>query len=292
MYNEFDVLVLHHNDADGICSGAICKHFEEQRGNRVETYRINYGYDVPWGKIKKARKVYMVDFCFQPFKDMLKLYEMKGKNFIWIDHHKSAIEDWEKSGQPIEGIREIGKAGCELTWEYFSDKVLPTGVKMIGRHDVWDSAYHPESFIYFYGIELLNIHADDTSTWEKIFNNDPDFDKEIVNSGKIIDHYRSVKDERYCRSNSFDLEWEGLKFLATNILNTTSKAFESRFNHEDYDAIMAFGFTNGGWSVSMYTDKPGIDVGTIAKRYGGGGHAGACRFRSEYTLPFDLPMKG
>jgi nanoRNase/pAp phosphatase (c-di-AMP/oligoRNAs hydrolase) len=41
----------------------------------------------------------------------------------------------------------------------------------------------------------------------------------------------------------------------------------------------------------MYTDKPNIDVGAIAKRYGGGGHVGASGFQCVSELPFNLPKK-
>jgi nanoRNase/pAp phosphatase (c-di-AMP/oligoRNAs hydrolase) len=55
--------------------------------------------------------------------------------------------------------------------------------------------------------------------------------------------------------------------------------------------MLVFGFTNGNWTVSMYTDKPDINVGLIAKKYGGGGHVGASGFQCIGELPFELPTK-
>ena len=57
---------------------------------------------------------FVVDFCFER-NDMQWLSDV-GK-LIWIDHHKSAIE--KLKGFYALGKREVGKAGCELTWEFF-----------------------------------------------------------------------------------------------------------------------------------------------------------------------------
>ena len=42
------------------------------------------------------------------------------------------------------------------------------------------------------------------------------------------------------------------------------------------------------WTVSLYSNKqPEIDVSKIAKKYGGGGHAGASGFQCD-ELPFKI----
>jgi nanoRNase/pAp phosphatase (c-di-AMP/oligoRNAs hydrolase) len=39
----------------------------------------------------------------------------------------------------------------------------------------------------------------------------------------------------------------------------------------------------------MYTDKEGVHVGNIAKKYGGGGHPGAAGFICK-ELPFNIGL--
>jgi nanoRNase/pAp phosphatase (c-di-AMP/oligoRNAs hydrolase) len=53
---------------------------------------------------------------------------------------------------------------------------------------------------------------------------------------------------------------------------------------EDYDIMIPFSFNGEEWNVSLYTKKD-IDVGKIAIKYGGGGHAKAAGFRCK-ELPF------
>ena len=110
-------------------------------------------------------------------------------------------------------------------------------------------------------------------------------------AGIPIYEFKRIRNESYCNAHAFPLEWEGLSFLAANALSTNSQLFDAKFNHVEYDAVLVFGFTNGGWSIGMFTDKQDVDVGAIAKKYGGGGHVGAAGFQCPDGLPFELPKK-
>ena len=63
-----------------------------------------------------------------------------------------------------------------------------------------------------------------------------------------------------------------------------SLIFES-VNGRSYDIMITFVFTGKHWVVSMYNDNGNVDVGAIAKKYGGGGHKAASGFKVE-KLPF------
>lgn len=54
-----------------------------------------------------------------------------------------------------------------------------------------------------------------------------------------------------------------------------------------HDALLAFYWTGKHFSVSMYhaAHRKELDLSQIAVRFGGGGHRGACGFRSK-SLPF------
>lgn len=293
MEDKIKTLVINHNDEDGICAGAIVKYFEDE----VTAHSINYGYKVPWKKIEEAQKVYMVDFGLQPFSDMIKLLEMKGDNFIWIDHHKTSIEDRDKSGRTFKGIQRIGDAGCELTWEYFNPHhnyaEFPKMVKMIGRYDVWDLDYSQELLDLQAGLKYQDIDVDHTKFWWECFGKFSGDNKtdELIKIGKICNKYQQNLNDKHVNSHAFEMEWEGYNFLVCNALNVNSMLFDRRFDMNKHDAMMAFGYTNKNWSISMYcSDKPGVDVGSLAKRYGGGGHKNAAGFQCN-ELPFELRFK-
>jgi len=67
----------------------------------------------------------------------------------------------------------------------------------------------------------------------------------------------------------------------------SSQLFESVYDPDMHDAMLAFGYRNHGWVVTLYTTHAGVDVSRVAKKYGGGGHAQAAGFPCR-ELPFDL----
>lgn len=57
---------------------------------------------------------------------------------------------------------------------------------------------------------------------------------------------------------------------------------------EPYDLMITFVRRKDKlWNVSLYSTKPEIDCGEIAKSFGGGGHKGAAGFQCE-ELPFEI----
>lgn len=284
---DINCLVIHHNDNDGICSAAIVNYFESD----CTMHSINYGYDIPWKLIKRAKRIYMVDFGLQPFSEMIKIKEMLGEEFIWIDHHKTAIDDMNNSGQKFRGIQEIGEAGCELTWRWFDQSTpIPKAVRMLGRYDVWDLDYHEDVLPFQSGVHFLQPEADESIFWGILFEECESHYQNILEKGKFCLEYKTKMNTSYCKSHSFDIEWEDHRFLCANSLSNNSALFDTKFDWYSYDAVLTFGFSNGGWTISMYTNKPNIDVGVIAKRNGGGGHVGAAGFKCK-ELPFELPFK-
>lgn len=171
------ICFYHSADLDGVCSGAIVKHFVPD----CELAGYDYGQPFPWDKVRpgpdaendplwahlfepkngyegpeqndgyavetirmEKRTVYMVDVSLPP-KDMKRLAAVS--NLIWIDHHKTAIEGCKEL--PPTGVQDTRYAACELCWSWFNTGTmrgdgslvassLPEVVRLLGRYDVWD----------------------------------------------------------------------------------------------------------------------------------------------------------
>ena len=147
------ICFYHKADLDGVCSGAIVKHFVPD----VELVGFDYGMEFPWDKVYPDGRnglkhtVFMVDVSLPPA-DMKRLNEVA--DLVWIDHHKTAIA----AIQPrLPGLQIVGYAGCELAWLAFSalaagdtyphlfdnllakyGSTIPEAVRLLGRYDVWD----------------------------------------------------------------------------------------------------------------------------------------------------------
>lgn len=270
----------HSADLDGHCSGAIVKYFYPV----CELIGINYGDKFPWTSIGRDEVVYMVDFSLQPFDGMIQLATMT-PHFHWIDHHKTAIADYNEHEFRIHGLRRDGIGACQLVWEYLSpNDAVPYAIELLAQYDVWNHS-NPETLPFQYGMRLEKTWpADNMPLWSDLFRTEAAV-KKIVEQGSIVMRYVSQDNEKYCNSCAFETELDGLRCIAVNKMLTNSQVFDSVWNPEQFDAMLTFGYRKGRWTVSIYTDKPGVDVSVVAKNRGGGGHKQAAGFQCS-ELPF------
>lgn len=274
---------FHSADLDGHCSGALVKWVYPD----CEMIGIDYGDEFPWGSIQLSECVFMVDFSLQPFSKMLTLNERC--RLIWIDHHRTALDEYKKQPRRIMGIQEEEKAGCELTWEYlFPDDIIPYPVRFLGRYDVWDHAQE-EVLPFQMGMRLQFTWPDRVyPLWSALFSYDHALFDNILQSGQTILAYQSQQNAKYSRAFAFETTLDGLNLIAVNALLTNSKIFDSVFDPARHQAMCTFGWAKGKWKVSLYSGNPAItDVSAIAKARGGGGHPGAAGFYCD-ELPFEL----
>jgi uncharacterized protein len=268
----------HRVDLDGHCSGAIVK----LKCPECEMIGVDYNDEFDFSSLTINEEVFIVDFSFPP--DIMKVLYSKYR-VHWIDHHKSAIEKC-KDLSNFPGIREIGKAGCELTWKYlFPDKPIPEAVRLLGRYDVWDHQ-DPDVLPFQYGMRSLeNTHPDLTYWKDLLLPSDNKFFELILGEGITIFHYQQTQDEKYAKGMSFETEFEGLRAIAVNKALCNSKVFDSVYDPEKHDIMIVFGMKAGQFKYSLYCAKDEIDVSEIAKKHGGGGHKGAAGFHAnEYML--------
>lgn len=272
----------HSSDLDGKCSAAIVlKAFPE-----CELIPIDYNDQFPWDSLSKDEIVYMVDFSLQPFSEMLRLIDLV--DLTWIDHHKTAIEEWREAGKPpISGIAQIGIGACALVWEHLFDGSMPRAVKLLAEYDVWNHE-DPDCLPFQYGMRNLDTDPK-ANIWDFVFDeyNYPNLIKGIVSDGRTIIDYETKQNAIKARAMCFEIMLGSLCCIAANQGITNSKFFDSVWDPKKYDAMLLFNWRKGQWNISLYTDRPDIDVSEVAKLHDGGGHKGAAGFQCK-ELPFKL----
>ena len=279
------MIIIYHTDLDGYCSAALLA----MKFGDVEFIPWTYGQAFPWKKIEVewSGHVYLVDLSLQPFEQMFRLNEMC--KLHWIDHHKTALEGARETGFKARGAQVLvdGLAACELTWAYlYPDEEAPRWVRLLGRYDVWDHS-DPNVLPFHYGMQLEESDPNrNMSIWRFLARREDSW-TEVRNNGHIIGAYVEREYGEYASSFAFDVELDGLKFVAVNRGHTGSRIADSVFDWDKYDGVLTFAWARDKWTVGLYSDKPGVDVSGIAKKNGGGGHAGAAGFQCK-VLPFEL----
>lgn len=293
-------IVYHNADLDGLCSAAIVYLYLRRttEPSDIGFIGIDYPDKFPMDRINPDDSIYMVDFSLSV--QEMEYLANKVSIFHWIDHHKTALDkSIGTSFEMLPGIRQIGRAGCELCWDfYFPNKELPRVVFLLGRYDVWDHK-DPDILPFQMGLKLreLDIGKDIFSIelWKRLIYLMPGYETEdivyrtqIVN-GKNILKYREKANEAYLEKCGYEIEFEGMNALVVNRLLINSKFFDSKFDPKKHDLMISYGFLGHTWKVSLYTSKD-IDLSQIAVKYGGGGHPQACGFHTD-DISFLLPKK-
>lgn len=290
-----NICLYHGVDLDGFCSGAVYSRYMRARGLPYELIPANYGWKLPWEKFEDAN-VTLVDFSL-PMNELQKLLNI-AKSVMWIDHHKSAIEEFRQTTflnlRKLNTVLTIDFAGCELIWNYlFPQDSIPYTVHLLGRYDVWRHE-NLDVLPFQYGMRLFDLKPDvgkDDWLWD-ILLDDPnsvqsDREQSIIETGRSILQYQTKEDATAAKSSCFELDWNGQKWICSNRGGKGSKFFDSLWDETKYAGMMSFGWNGSHWTFGLYSTRDDVDCGAIAKQYDGGGHKGAAGFRCD-CLPFDL----
>lgn len=289
------ICIYHSRDLDGWMSGAIVK----LKYPDIELLGWDYGQPIP--NLAAHDKVIMCDISF-PLANMDLIASGVSNirnDFIWIDHHISAIKEcsFEVDGKYMAGyggIRDTKFAACELTWRYFfPDEKMPELVRLLGRYDCFGHKGTNEEkkvLEFQYGARQLIADVDNAHAvllacrfFEGgISKNNPCVD--ILNAGKAIYKYLCTEAQQIYK-RKFDVVFSGYyKFACVNQERFNPINFGIDYHKDGYDGFACFHYQNGQWVYSLYNDNGEVDCSYIAKERGGGGHKGAAGFRSDFVI--------
>lgn len=260
-------------------------------------------------------QIYIVDLSVD---ELMARPELRDK-IVWIDHHKTAIDKWDLEYElelpfrarlpKFRGYRIDGVAACRLCWQWFSFAKGPHGdprtfpadvylplkqdfidrkvsepelIRLAGEYDIWDHR-DPDAKALQFGLRAVHpeklavlVHGQFEGcgdAWTLLSS--------VINQGHAIKDYCDRQNDEYSAAYSHILDWEGLKFCALNIGQRGNSDLVRGGLKPEHQAIFAWRYTGAHALVSLY-HAPGhedLDLSAIAKKYGGGGHRGACGFR-------------
>lgn len=279
--SKHHTVCLHHNDPDGRASGVIVR---RALGPQILLFEINYGEPVPWELLTAAQRVVIVDFSL-PTDDMLNLSQ--NHDFIWIDHHITAIQDNAAISSGWAGKRSTSEAACVLTWQYFfPDQPVPRAITLIGDRDIWRMA-EADTRPFNEGLLQENTHPDNFVLWNSILEDDLSLINRLTGKGKLLLQARLNNLHRAARRYGFPVNFEGFHALVVN--RPGEGELIEIIAQLGYDLAYCYvdSFVNGKLITSVMIGSRSIDVSQIAKKFGGGGHPGASGFQFERgALPF------
>jgi len=286
MKSKENVIVFHHDDGDGRMSAAIIKqHYPD-----AEMIEMSYGFDedefievyIEQETLYETMydKIYVVDFSFN--EHIMGHLKKLCKEFIWVDHHKSAMEKLSEvwNDTSIKGLRRMDKSGCGLTWEYFHPNLdAPLSVNLVEDFDIWKFKYGEDTKVFAEAVQYWGV---DDFYGLLIYPGT----QEVIEQGQVLLKQKMKRIEKQL-PKAKKLKWEGHNSYFINTTNDMSMLgnqmckkliecdvavmFQIKFNREPYVTV----------SLRSIGD---IDVSNIAKKYGGGGHKNASGFECSLRL--------
>lgn len=276
------ICIYHSRDLDGYTSGFIVK----RKYPEAKLIGYDYGKPIPWDQIPAGEPVIMIDVSLG-MTDMLKMALHSG-DFTWIDHHISAINEFNATVWPREmkAVLENGISACEGGWKYlFPNEPMPEAIKLLGEYDTWrnqDKERWEQKILPFQFGMRMYCSSPETFPFQIVEQGGKLIVNNIIEEGLTVLKYQAQVNEKACHG-SFEIEFDGLRAICLNGGGFNSDVFKSVYNPEKHDVMIPFYF-NGKekfWTVSLYTTHEHVDCSVIAKAHGGGGHKKAAGFQVE-----------
>ena len=278
------VCVYHDKDFDGMGSACIVKKWLDVNNYKGDFVGWDYGRPVP---VLEEYDMVFVVAIFLGLESMKHLSEVN-RELIWIDHHKSAIDEYEKwvsdTGENfMRGLWTPKKAAIENCWEYlFAGDPMPKYIELLGKYDSWRGNDTPEwnDEIYPFQLYCKSKFSDWKTMYEFLLTNDePKMIPVAIEFGKAIAQYVTTEDAFRAKNQAYERTFDGLRAIC-QVGVTGSPSFDAVYDPNKHDIMIAMRYDGTQWSNSIYTTHDHIDCSEICKRHGGGGHRKASGFRS------------
>lgn len=239
-------------------------------------------------QLVKGRLVYVLDFSFPTH--VTKQIIQESSMFIWLDHHKTAFENWAGDERELyldeteytNIILDNNKSGAMLAWEYFHPEIKPPLViqhiddrdrwqfKLRGSKEIhaalqtnkpwsfehWDELVDPDNYGSLYSAGLAIIKAQEQQVGSTAsYSRKCTINDQTGLSVNTNVHISEVGHELAKKSGTYALVW---------YLNAENRANCSLRSEGDYD------------------------VSAIARRFGGGGHKNAAGFNCDAVTLLEM----
>jgi oligoribonuclease NrnB/cAMP/cGMP phosphodiesterase (DHH superfamily) len=309
MTNLYDYVIYHRGCFDGFTGFFILN-----KTNRIQKNAIIYP-DIPSAKEVPPniddKNIIIIDVAYK--KEILQSILDKAKKVTFIDHHVSIRDDVNNLNinKEHEIIYDEKMSGATLVWQYFyNNKKMPLFLKYIQDNDIgaWKLKYTKPFILGLKVNYITEPTRENMNKWNKLFNK-----KEVlklIKKGFIYGEYHkylidiNVKKYSMLRFPSkklitdfpekFKKEGEykvavyngggcpDASSLGVEFMNKVGCDFVIMWNYQFDKKEFVLIFRSGGDK-----EENVVDVGDIAKLFGGGGHkqASACSFsKNKYDI--------
>jgi oligoribonuclease NrnB/cAMP/cGMP phosphodiesterase (DHH superfamily) len=242
---------------------------------QVEFHAATHGESPP---AVNGREVYLVDFSYP--RPVIEAMARQATKLTVLDHHVTAAQDLEgliRNDGVVDGVFDMEKSGCLLTWEwFFKNKQLPQVLLAVNDHDLWrfELPWTREIFL------ALTSYPYDFAIWETLMGNDR-LDA-LRQEGITLERKQQKDIAEIIAAGSHLITMAGHTVPACNV----PSLWASDTGHllaQGHPFAACFWIDGEKIAFSLRSAPDGLDVSEIAKQFGGGGHPHAAGFKLPWT---------
>jgi uncharacterized protein len=284
-------ILYHGNCADGFGAAFAhwlkynSPHFHEfsKFGNTQEDYSyIPVKYGEPPPDMKQGSRVFILDFSYP----RATLEKLRNDHFELrvFDHHKTAEQ--ELKDLPYCTFAS-NKSGSVLAWEHFhgTDVQVPLFFQYLQARDLWDFSLPGSKEISI----AMKMYPFDFQIWEDLFRQSLiDTMEQLYEEGALLLKFQTQQVDEQCTHYAI-INLLGYKIPMVCCTRFFSEVGEKLCElHPEAPFSMYFSIRSDRMVQCGLRSRSGsFDCSAIAKKLGGGGHAGAAGF----ILPMDEFLK-
>lgn len=248
---------------DSLCSAAIVSKAFKGCGLVAKSSK-----KFPIEMVDPGEVIYIVG-CSLPLEDMQAIASVGIVHWYNCGQDDiSLVTKLKLNDKSIIGIdSKVGS--CERLWgKLFPKDPCPKSVLAISADTQHKADTTPMFAEFCRGIVIYPCEPKDTDFWLALFDDDDPSFADMASLGELLLRVKSHADAIICGMAGFYSEIEGHKCVVINYVGATKKTFESIYDPEHHDFMVAFGFVQGQWRVVIYSDKEEFDALQLASKLG------------------------
>ncbi len=258
-----DLVIYHGNCADGFGAAlALWMRF----GDKIEYHAGLYGEAPP---DVTGKKVLIVDFSYK--RAVIEQMLESALAIFVLDHHKTAAEDLgDFHHVRFHAFFDMEKSGAMLAWEWFMGGPVPQIIHHIQDRDLWQFKHKGTREIQ----AALFSYPYDFKIWADLMVQPV---ASLIAEGTAIER-KHFKDINELVAQSKRHMWIGGHYVPVANLPYTMSSDAGHIMGEGQPFAACYFDAHNERRFSLRSAPDGVDVGEIAKQYGGGGHKHAAGF--------------
>jgi oligoribonuclease NrnB/cAMP/cGMP phosphodiesterase (DHH superfamily) len=263
-----DLILYHKNCPDGFCAAFIAKKVYP------EATLVGLTWGEPAPIVAEGMKVLMLDFCY-PREVSIALHKKVGTSgsFYIIDHHATAQE--AVKGLPFAYF-DMKRSGAGLTWDLLMEGKRPWYVEYVEDRDLWNKAL-PDTDIINAFIMSLPYTLD---AWQSLDNICLSAAKGY---GAVVHSYLQQYINKVVAEHQVGTFWGHPCTIVNAAYPNVSEVLHELMHREHVEIGISY-FERRDALIQFSLRSIGdVNVGEIAKEYGGGGHKNTAGFEQSYV---------